>query len=718
MNNPKSETRNPNEVRDPKSKSTMLRARSVLECGGKRSATPLLEPGGLLMRFQPIRKRRRRCALPAHSKTWRLNFALLLLSTLGLHLSNLFAQVPGVITYQGRVQSDGTNFTGAGQFKFALVDAGANTNRLARSTATVSGGRVTAITVTDGGAGYVQTPRVTITGNGAGATAEAAVSGGAVSAIRVLNPGSGYTTTPLVRIDPPPVGLGFTTYWSNDGSSVDGSEPADAVTVSLKEGLFTVRLGDAALANMTAIPADVFTNRDVRLRLWFGDGAAGFTLLTPDQRLGSVGYAMLAQRVVEASIGTSQLGNGAVTVEKLAEGAVTSAKILDGTITTSDLDAGVLGAFWQVGGNAGTTAGAHFLGTTDNQPLELKVNGLRALRLADHGDGSDLHTTPDGAPNVIGGSPGNFVAADVVGATIAGGGATNFGSSFAYTNSVLADYSTVGGGHGNRVASGAVAATIAGGTLNDIGTNSDYSAIGGGWDNNIAADSQSATIAGGRINNIGTNSDFSAIGGGWYNNIADNAQYATIPGGYENTATSHAYAAGSRAKANHTGSFVWSDSSIFDFSSTASNQFNVRATGGVRLVTGVNTSGTPTAGVGLSANDTSWNVISDRAAKKNFQPADGREILDKLARLPIQRWNYRWEADDAVPHLGPVAQDFKAAFYPGRDDKTISTLEADGVALAAIQGLNRKLEETRAENADLRKELSEIKRLLKKLSSE
>jgi hypothetical protein len=214
---------------------------------------------------------------------------------------------------------------GAGQFKFALVDAGVNTNRTARATGTVTGGRVTAITVTDGGTGNVRAPGVIITGNGLGATAEASVSGGAVTAIRVINPGSGYAIVTLVRIDPPPVGLGFTTYWSNDGSSVDGSEPTGAVGVTVADGLFTVRLGDAALANMTVIPADVFTNGDVRLRLWFGDGAAGFTRLTPEQRLGSVGYAMLAQQVVEASIGTSQLASGTVTVEQLADGAVAAA---------------------------------------------------------------------------------------------------------------------------------------------------------------------------------------------------------------------------------------------------------------------------------------------------------------------------------------------------------------------------------------------------------
>ena len=62
-----------------------------------------------------------------------------------------------------------------------------------------------------------------------------------------------------------------------------------------------------------------------------------------------------------------------------------------------------------------------------------------------------------------------------------------------------------------------------------------------------------------------------------------------------------------------------------------------------------------------------------------------------------------WESAGETPHLGPMAQDFKAAFYPGRDDKSITTLEADGVALAAIQGLNQKHEaEVKSKDARIR----------------
>jgi hypothetical protein len=80
-------------------------------------------------------------------------------------------------------------------------------------------------------------------------------------------------------------------------------------------------------------------------------------------------------------------------------------------------------------------------------------------------------------------------------------------------------------------------------------------------------------------------------------------------------------------------------------------------------------------------------------------PVDYQAVLSKLARVPVEQWNYKWEADGEVPNLGPMAQDFKGAFYLGRDDKSISTLEFDGVELAAIQGLNEKVE-TRSQNAE------------------
>jgi len=91
------------------------------------------------------------------------------------------------------------------------------------------------------------------------------------------------------------------------------------------------------------------------------------------------------------------------------------------------------------------------------------------------------------------------------------------------------------------------------------------------------------------------------------------------------------------------------------------------------------------------------NLTSDRNAKEAFQPVNAREVLDKVAALPISEWQYKTQSD--VRHIGPMAQDFRAAFALGIDDTHITSVDADGVALAAIKGLNEKLEERDAEIA-------------------
>jgi hypothetical protein len=90
-------------------------------------------------------------------------------------------------------------------------------------------------------------------------------------------------------------------------------------------------------------------------------------------------------------------------------------------------------------------------------------------------------------------------------------------------------------------------------------------------------------------------------------------------------------------------------------------------------------------------------------------PAD---VLEKVAALPISTWRFRQQTD--TRHIGPMAQDFYAAFGVGTDDRHIATVDADGVALAAIQGLNQKME---AENAVLKQEVAELKRLVQQLNA-
>ena len=112
---------------------------------------------------------------------------------------------------------------------------------------------------------------------------------------------------------------------------------------------------------------------------------------------------------------------------------------------------------------------------------------------------------------------------------------------------------------------------------------------------------------------------------------------------------------------------------------------------------------------------TAFNTTSDRAAKQDFTAVDAQAVLAKVAALPITQWRFK-EFPGAL-HLGPMAQDFRVSFGLGVDDKSIATVDADGVALAAIQGLNQKLEETRAENSELKKRLTELERVVQRLSA-
>ena len=125
--------------------------------------------------------------------------------------------------------------------------------------------------------------------------------------------------------------------------------------------------------------------------------------------------------------------------------------------------------------------------------------------------------------------------------------------------------------------------------------------------------------------------------------------------------------------------------------------------------------------VDLVEMDTSGNVFantfkpgSDRNSKQDFGAVDCREILARVASISVQTWKYK--KDPTIRHIGAMAQDFYAAFNIGTDDKHIATVDADGVALAAIQGLNQKLDEKDMEIQDLKQTVNELKKMVQSLA--
>jgi hypothetical protein len=305
-------------------------------------------------------------------------------------------------------------------------------------------------------------------------------------------------------------------------------------------------------------------------------------------------------------------------------------------------------------------------------------------------------------------------------------------------------YATIAGGYQNYAAGGDSA--INGGFEN---TNSgDASTIGGGFQN--SATGEGSTVGGGDNNSASYYYD--TVGGG-LENLASGLS-ATVPGGFENVAAGYwSLAAGQQAQALYDGDFVWADSQNTPLFSTGPDQFIIRAQGGVGI-NFVNPTGDSLSiggttrlnnnllyfraapdinhGVGYYGNGTSFGGVSpdgpvlfgysggalgtyqngsehvavqwtttsvtvngtfnnnsDRNAKQDFAPVSTTQILDQVAQLPITTWRYK--ADAATPHIGPMAQDFYSAFSVGTDEKHIAPIDEGGVALAAIQGLNQKL---------------------------
>lgn len=144
------------------------------------------------------------------------------------------------------------------------------------------------------------------------------------------------------------------------------------------------------------------------------------------------------------------------------------------------------------------------------------------------------------------------------------------------------------------------------------------------------------------------------------------------------------------------GTFTWADASTTTtFLNTAQNSFQIRASGGVRLLT----NNAATVGVSLNAGGSSWNVISDRNRKYDFAEVDGENVLSRIRTLPVTTWRYRDE-EASVRHIGPMAQDWHAAFGFSADSTTINMSDLDGVNLAASQALERRTSELRAQLAE------------------
>ncbi len=501
---------------------------------------------------------------------------------------------------------------------------------------------------------------------------------------------------------------------ATDGAQIGATVTATNVAVS--GGLFSV-------------PLDFGVAQFAGERQWLEiairpAGSGSYETLSPRTEVTAAPYAWGAAVALGNSVTTTSIVDGTVgvadinatQVQRRVAGSCAAGQYVrivneNGSVTCGT-DA--TGTGWSLTGNAGTNSATEFIGTTDNQPLVLRANNQQALRIEPNAT----------SPNLIGGHGGNAVTAGVAGATIGGGGATS------RPNRITDNYGTVGGGRDNRAGDNAGGtdnmpdATVGGGESNFAIARA--STVGGGTSN--VASGNGATVGGGQLN--AASGIVSTIGGGSQNAAIGGA--STVGGGTWNCAGGdHSWAGGNGAKvrpandpgggsacrnlgtypggSGDAGTFMWADSQNADVVSTGNNQFLVRANGGVWF--GTNSTVSIPAGRFINTstgayltNTGVWTNASSRALKTGFLAVDPADVLARVLELGISTWRYR--ASDVVRHMGPMAEDFHALFGLGGDDVSISTVDASGVALAAIQGLNAKVEgerdALRTENASLR----------------
>jgi len=796
--------------------------------------------------------------------------ALVALSTLSPQLSTLFAQGTA-FTYQGRLNDGVSPANGSYDLRFALFDAASagtqQGNYVTNSATSVSNGLFTValdfgnqfpgagrwleIGVQTNGGGTFTTlnPRQPLTSTPYAVQSANAATAASASSVSAANITGTLTAAQIPNLDANKLvsgtldnaRLSTNVALRAGGNAFSGNQTVTTgyvgIGTTLPERLLHV--GDIGVVGSEAM-IRLASRGGSAGRVWdfgipqTGDFGGGYNFIVHD-----TGLPYPAQLLVQVDTGNVGIGTTNPLARLDVNGAVRATQFLGDGGALTNLNG------WKINGNSGTTPGVNFLGTTDNQPLDFRANNQRVLRLETVSDGFNSYA------NVIGGSSANSIGTGSHGSVIGGGGST-FSRNTIWTNS---GHSVIGGGQANNLGPTAGSSIIAGGQANTITNGSYWGAILGGYLNRIGQDTTYNTMGGGALNAAANFSYAAVIGGGISNSVA--GIYSIVPGGELNSAGSYGFAAGRRAKASHFGSFVWADSVDADFASTANNQFNVRANGGVRFITGgaglqvdgtnvlagtvpasvltgtiadarlstnvalrtagntfsgnqvvtngnvaigtnnpgsnnlqINPTFHPAIGYGLQVNkaafganiqinraalesgialvvdnsgagdtnttlllvrnnvaatsqtllkvradgnvgigtDTPTNKLhvaggitctaltqtSDCNAKENFAPVSAQDVLNKVATLPITTWNFKDMKDGR--HMGPMAQDFYAAFGLGGGNTTITSIDPDGVALAAIQGLNQKLEQKleqkETEISALRHTVNELKELV------
>ena len=503
-----------------------------------------------------------------------------------------------------------------------------------------------------------------------------------------------------------------------------------------------------------------------------GGSAASFNILSPRQRLTPTPYASFAAGAgaYEGPIGDYQLSpnvamwgsdrsfppvNFVAPTRPDRPPFTVNNSLLIANLNADKLDGFDASDFWKLNGNADTVPGVHYVGTSDNQPLELRANFQLGLRLEPGASAANLSAPGNlsfGAQtrqmlNLFNADYGIGVQAGTHYFRTAGNSLFTPSGNFAWFAGGQHSDATFDPGPPSPTGSffetpremmrldGNGQLTVFGQAGNGVQGNSRSAGASGVYGENAGGGfGVAGRTTGGGSAIYGDNADPSGWAGNFNGRVSVSGNLSVS--GNVSVSGNQSFGAQTRQMLNlyNADYGIGIQSSTLYFRSQAGG-IGVPESGFSWYLGGSHQDNPLNVNNGIvamrlrsSSLEVKGSVItpllietSDRNAKKNFRPVNSREVLDKVASLSVSRW--RFTNDLGGEHIGPMAQDFFAAFGVGPDDKHIATVDADGVALAAIQGLNQKVEERAnhlekelkrrdAENAELKARLTALERLI------
>ncbi len=381
---------------------------------------------------------------------------------------------------------------------------------------------------------------------------------------------------------------------------------------------------------------------------------------------------------------------------------------------------------WHFGGNSGTSASNNFLGTTDSVDLIIKTNNQERMRVTALGKVGIGTSSPAASLHVVGNdgiiAQGTF-GSGLIPATGLGTRMMWYPKKAAFRSGTvtgvqwddanIGNYSFANGYNCRAQGVGSVA-------IGQTCYANDSGAVAIGFTCNATAHSSVAigngsyasAYAGVAIGRADLASGIASVAIGYHSTAS--GTMATAIGDHNVSNGNHSTTLGYFTTASgHAGSFIFADVNTNGTytGSTADNQFLVKATGGTYFYT----NSTLTSGVSLSSGGGAWNTLSNKHMKENFKEIDGNEILRKLAEVPVTSWNYKSQSQK-IRHIGPMAQDFYGTFGFGESDTTITTVDIDGINMAAIKALIEKTNELKRKAKEI-EDLKATVEVLKKNNS-